>query len=322
MKKPAVKKTTKKPAAKARGRADGQGRADAGRAGQGQVGRPEEAATAKKPSRQEAAPRRRPRAAPAKRRAKKRQRREAKPAPRAGRRSKRDRRQDRRPQAADASAAAEAARAQPQAAQPSAPPSRRAGADARAGRALATPNGFVPRKPGRGTPKYFVAPVQAPLPPPTSRFADRFAPPRPPTRQMNKQEHDTPTQRTRPIPKLANAWKTKAGRDLTDDELLAMPESEYMNEKQLEFFRMKLQALKDDLLEQRRRDHRAPARGHLDRSRSGRPGDDRGRARARAAHARPRAQAPEEDLPVARAGSSRASTVSVTKPANPSASAA
>ena len=116
------------------------------------------------------------------------------------------------------------------------------------GAPLASPNGFVPRKPGRGTPKYFVAPVQAPLPPPTSRFADRFAPPRPPTRQMNKQETDTPRQAHKADPKLANAWKTKAGRDLTDDELLAMPESEYMNEKQLEFFRMKLQALKDDLL--------------------------------------------------------------------------
>ena len=116
------------------------------------------------------------------------------------------------------------------------------------GAPLAMPNGFVPRKPGRGTPKYFVAPVQAPLPPPTSRFADRFAPPRPPTRQMKKEEHDTPRQAHKADPKLANAWKTKAGRDLSDEELLAMPESEYMNEKQLEFFRMKLQALKDDLL--------------------------------------------------------------------------
>ena len=116
------------------------------------------------------------------------------------------------------------------------------------GAPLAMPNGFVPRKPGRGTPKYFVAPVQAPLPPPTSRFADRFAPPRPPTRQMKKEEHDAPRQAHKADPKLANAWKIKAGRDLSDDELLAMPESEYMNEKQLEFFRVKLQALKDDLL--------------------------------------------------------------------------
>ena len=49
-------------------------------------------------------------------------------------------------------------------------------------------------------------------------------------------------------PKLASAWKAKAGKDLTEPELMAMPESEYMGEKQLEFFRAKLQALKDDLL--------------------------------------------------------------------------
>ena len=91
-------------------------------------------------------------------------------------------------------------------------------------------------------------PAQAPLPPPTSRFADRFAPPRPPTRQMAQVELDTP----RPVhvadPKLANAWKTKSGRDLTEAEILAMPEAEYMNDKQLEFFRRTLQALKDGLL--------------------------------------------------------------------------
>ncbi len=110
------------------------------------------------------------------------------------------------------------------------------------------PAGVVPRKPGRGTPKYFVAPVQAPLPAPTSRFADRFAPPRPPTRQMNKPEDGAPRQAHKSDPKLVNAWKTKAGRDLTEAEVLAMPDSEYMNEKQLEFFRMTLQTLKDDLL--------------------------------------------------------------------------
>jgi len=90
--------------------------------------------------------------------------------------------------------------------------------------------------------------VQAPLPAPTSRFADRFAPPRPPTRQMNNLELDTPRHAHKSDPKLANAWKTKAGKDLTEDEVLAMPDSEYMNDKQLEFFRVKLQQLKDDLL--------------------------------------------------------------------------
>jgi len=136
----------------------------------------------------------------------------------------------------------------PVAVKPAPQPSAPVATAAAAGAPVARGSDFVPRKPGRGTPKYFVAPVQAPLPPPTSRFADRFAPPRPPTRQMNKTEHDTPRQQHKADPKLANAWKTKAGRDLTDDELLAMPESEYMNDKQLEFFRMKLQALKDDLL--------------------------------------------------------------------------
>ncbi|MCP5285982.1 MAG: RNA polymerase-binding protein DksA [Burkholderiaceae bacterium] len=53
---------------------------------------------------------------------------------------------------------------------------------------------------------------------------------------------------TKVDPKLANAWKNKAGRDLSEPELLAMPEGEYMNDKQLDFFRARLQALKDDLL--------------------------------------------------------------------------
>jgi DnaK suppressor protein len=80
-----------------------------------------------------------------------------------------------------------------------------------------------------------------------SRFTERFAPPRPPQRVLP--ELLAPV---RPVikadPRLANAWKNKAGRDLSEDELLAMPEAEYMNEKQLEFFRVQLQALKDDLL--------------------------------------------------------------------------
>ena len=117
-----------------------------------------------------------------------------------------------------------------------------------AGAPIAFPAGVVPRKPGRGTPKYFVAPVQAPLPPPTSRFADRFAPPRPPTRQMKAEEVDTPREKQKADPKLANAWKTKSGRDLSDAEILAMPDAEYMNEKQIEFFKAKLDALKEDLL--------------------------------------------------------------------------
>ena len=111
-----------------------------------------------------------------------------------------------------------------------------------------SPAPVVLRKPGRGASKYAAPAVQAPLPPPTSRFADRFAPPRPPTRQMNNLELDTPRHAQKADPKLANAWKTKTGRELSEPEVLAMPEAEYMNDKQLEFFRFKLQTLKDDLL--------------------------------------------------------------------------
>jgi len=65
---------------------------------------------------------------------------------------------------------------------------------------------------------------------------------------MNNLELDAPRQALKADPKLANAWKAKAGKDMTEAEVLAMPESEYMNDKQLEFFRIKLQQLKDDLL--------------------------------------------------------------------------
>jgi DnaK suppressor protein len=92
------------------------------------------------------------------------------------------------------------------------------------------------------------APEAAPVPPATSRFADRFAPPRPPTRQMNQYIEDSPKHAKVSDPKLANAWKTKTGRELTDAEVMAMPDDAYMNDKQLEFFRAKLQTLKDDLL--------------------------------------------------------------------------
>jgi len=92
------------------------------------------------------------------------------------------------------------------------------------------------------------APPPAAIPPATSRFADRFAPPRPPSRQMNASVIDVTKIPHKADPKLANAWKNKAGAELTEAEVLAMPDSEYMKEKQIEFFRAKLQSLKDDLL--------------------------------------------------------------------------
>jgi len=49
-------------------------------------------------------------------------------------------------------------------------------------------------------------------------------------------------------PKLANNWKSKSAEELTDEEVLAMPDSEYMNDKQMAFFRRKLVQLKQDIL--------------------------------------------------------------------------
>ncbi|TFZ05277.1 RNA polymerase-binding protein DksA [Ramlibacter henchirensis] len=49
-------------------------------------------------------------------------------------------------------------------------------------------------------------------------------------------------------PKLANNWKTKPAEELTDAEVMAMPDSEYMNDKQMAFFRRKLVQLKQDIL--------------------------------------------------------------------------
>jgi DnaK suppressor protein len=87
-------------------------------------------------------------------------------------------------------------------------------------------------------------PAPAPI---TNRFTDRFAPARAPVRGHDELL-DVYKPLAKPDPKLANAWKTKPARDLTEAELLAMPDGEYMNEKQREFFRLRLQAQKDDLL--------------------------------------------------------------------------
>ena len=81
-----------------------------------------------------------------------------------------------------------------------------------------------------------------------SRFADRFAPPKPPARSSSSPLIETPRPAVKADPKLANAWKSKPGNELTDAEVLAMPDSEYMNDKQIEFFRAKLNELKESLL--------------------------------------------------------------------------
>jgi len=81
-----------------------------------------------------------------------------------------------------------------------------------------------------------------------SRFADRFAPRRVPTQARGPLSHELTRASQTTDPQLANAWKTKPGREMSEAEILAMPDSEYMNEKQLDFFRARLQSQKDSLL--------------------------------------------------------------------------
>jgi len=91
---------------------------------------------------------------------------------------------------------------------------------------------------------------QLPSPAPAqgvNRFTDRFAPAAPTYRPMTETA-DLPKNARLRDPKLANAWKSKPGRELTVEELLAMPDSEYMNDKQIDFFRAQLQKQRDDLL--------------------------------------------------------------------------
>ena len=49
-------------------------------------------------------------------------------------------------------------------------------------------------------------------------------------------------------PKLANNWKSKPVEELVDAELLAMPDTEYMNNVQMAYFRRKLSILKQEIL--------------------------------------------------------------------------
>ncbi|WP_415661128.1 RNA polymerase-binding protein DksA [Roseateles sp.] len=86
------------------------------------------------------------------------------------------------------------------------------------------------------------------VPAPANRFADRFAPPKPPARGAVQEPDEVKRVAAKGDPKLANAWKSKSGAELTDAEVLAMPDAEYMNAKQIEFFRAKLEGLKNEVL--------------------------------------------------------------------------
>ena len=116
-------------------------------------------------------------------------------------------------------------------------------------------------------PKAALASNGLPVPPPlkpgrrsSSRALAHMPPPAPmvPTHAPDaaKASYSTMTERViappphvaaKKDPKLANNWKTKAFDALSDEEIKAMPDTEYMNEKQLAFFRFKLSILKQDI---------------------------------------------------------------------------
>jgi DnaK suppressor protein len=121
------------------------------------------------------------------------------------------------------------AKEQPKAVQPAAKPAP-----------VATPAPAPVRK--SGSKKQLAAP-----PAPISLNV-RDLPPAAPSRPLPVNVIEDHKHRRKVDPKLVNVWKQKAGRDLSEDELQAMPDAEYMNDKQLEFFRAMLMRQRDDLL--------------------------------------------------------------------------
>ena len=111
-----------------------------------------------------------------------------------------------------------------------------------------SPGGLLPRpplKPGRRSSARTAAHM-----PPSAPMLPTHAP------DAAKATYSTVTERViappphvaaKKDPKLANNWKTKSGEELVDDEVKAMPDSEYMNDKQMAFFRQKLSLLKRDI---------------------------------------------------------------------------
>jgi DnaK suppressor protein len=114
--------------------------------------------------------------------------------------------------------------------------------------AAAPSNGLPPRpplKPGRRSSARAALPISPPAP-----MVPTHAP------DAAKASYSTMTERViappphvaaKKDPKLANNWKSKAAEELTDEEVKAMPDAEYMNDKQMAFFRHKLSILKRDI---------------------------------------------------------------------------
>jgi DnaK suppressor protein len=100
-------------------------------------------------------------------------------------------------------------------------------------------------KPSKSAPAPAVEPVAQIAP--KHGFAERFGPAAKTSSRSMPETADFP--RVAPKdPKLVNAWKSKSGRELSEAELLAMPDGEYMNDKQLDFFRARLEQQKAELL--------------------------------------------------------------------------
>jgi len=105
----------------------------------------------------------------------------------------------------------------------------------------------APRTASKATPS--AAPAPAPTAPVVAdKTVTSATARRPSPKKISTAADNMPSPATKVDSKLANAWKNKAGRELTEAELLAMPESEYMSDKQLDFFRACLETQKEDLL--------------------------------------------------------------------------
>ena len=82
--------------------------------------------------------------------------------------------------------------------------------------------------------------------------ASKPVPETPPKRLMKTAETKTPTAKPAPAKSAAKASKKPAGTPHNDAELLAMPESDYMNKAQLAYFKAKLTVMRDEILENAR----------------------------------------------------------------------
>ena len=154
------------------------------------------------------------------------------------------------------------------AAKPATKPAAKKAPPAKAAKPVAKAPAKASAKPAKAPPAVPVKAPVAPRPPAAApalraeKQSARQAPPPAPvqpvvastaakasyTNTMSDVLNPPPVVAVKKDPKLANNWKSKSAEELADEEVLAMPDAEYMNEKQLAFFRLKLQKLKEEIL--------------------------------------------------------------------------